>query len=112
MAEKMEDIMFYVFTVDIGFQMVIKMTLGSAPTNVLLFEYANMPALAGNGSNTDISLGHLADLKGNWALIIPLDVLPHLQKLSAWEHCELVAHLADAMQAVNDATAYLKTHPG
>jgi hypothetical protein len=24
----------------------------------------------------------------------------------------LVAHLADAMQAVNDATAYLKTHPG
>jgi len=104
--------MFYVFTVDIGYQMLIKMTLGSAPANVLFFEYANMPALAGDGSNTDISLGHLADLNGNWALIIPSDVLPHLQKLPVWEHCELVAHLADAMQAVNDVTAYLKTHPG
>ena len=104
--------MFYVFTVDIGYQMAIKMTLGSAPTNVLFFEYANMPALAGDGSNTDISLGNLEGLQGNWALIIPLDVLPHLQILPVWGRCELAAHLADAMQAVNDATAYLKTHPG
>lgn len=100
--------MFYVFTVNVGAQMIIKMGMGGWPPNTLLFEYANQPAESEDGT-TNITLSRLSSLQGNWALILPTDVLPHLQRSPVWSKCELVGHLNSPMTALSDVGNYMAT---
>lgn len=98
--------MLYVFTINVGDQMIIKMGFGGWPEKTLLFEYANQPAESAEGT-TNITLSRLSSLQGNWALVLPTDVLPHLQRSSVWSKCKLVGHLNSPMTAFSDVKNFM-----
>jgi hypothetical protein len=92
--------MLYVYTIDGLYAPVVKsyFKIWKGKKNMLLFEYANQPAIPADGSSPKITLSQLSSLEGDWALIVPTDVLPHLEQSSIWSKCKMVKHVNDIMR--------------
>lgn len=100
---------FYIFTVNPGYQTVIKdlfVVIGGWSINTLLFENANQPAESAEGT-TNITISSLDSLEGNWALILPTDVLPYLKHSTAWSMCKIVKHLDNPMTELDEVTYFM-----
>jgi len=61
-------------------------------SRTLYMPYANQPVETLAGATVD-----LATLKGDWLLIMPTDVVPHLRSSGLWGRCNLVADVEVGM---------------
>jgi hypothetical protein len=115
-----EALVFYIFTVKVGIQILIEMQMekveiphNKGPKNILLFKEANTPVVSLDEEVSGIQLRQLRYVEGDWAVIVPTDVLPHLQGSPIlWSKCTLVKHLDDPLNALSQVQNFLRTKTG